>query len=161
VLWRFSPGWRTFKAFRLKALPATGTHDVGLSSCTYVFCTVVIWGLRIIINLSINSDTTANSHTVCKYKKLYAIKLCNQWLGVIRTVPRVSLAGGPDQKLTQSQTVCSGTWRPRNSARADFSPSPQLVGPNMEPKKSIWVYLIVEVLDYSVLPCFFIICYRF
>jgi len=27
-------------------------------------------------------------------------------------VPRVSLAGGPDQKLAQSQTVCSGTWRP-------------------------------------------------
>jgi len=31
---------------------------------------------------------------------------------VIRTVPRVSLAGGPDQKLSQFQRVCSGTWRP-------------------------------------------------
>jgi len=31
---------------------------------------------------------------------------------VIPAVPRVSLAGGPDQKLAQSQTVCSGTWRP-------------------------------------------------
>jgi len=27
-------------------------------------------------------------------------------------VPRVSLTGGPDQKQAQSQTVCSGTWRP-------------------------------------------------
>jgi len=35
--------------------------------------------------------------------------------GVIRTVPRVSLAGGPDQKLAQSQTVWSGTWRPLRS----------------------------------------------
>jgi len=32
--------------------------------------------------------------------------------GVICTVARVSLAGGPNQKPTQSQTVCSGTWRP-------------------------------------------------
>jgi len=31
--------------------------------------------------------------------------------GVIPTVPRVSLAGSPDQKLAQSLTVCSGTRR--------------------------------------------------
>jgi len=31
--------------------------------------------------------------------------------GVIRTVPRVSLAGSLDQKLAQSQTVCSGTYQ--------------------------------------------------
>jgi len=55
-------------------------------------------------------------------------------------VPRVSLAGGPDQKLAQSQTAtpcsnCRLTRASPISARADLSPSTQLVGPIMEATK--------------------------